>query len=80
MDFSIAFVILDDDTVRVDAAVGCDRRFEGIALIRDAFKFNPQTGKLHSALELPKPLGFGAVCQIVNEWCQQASQFESKDN
>lgn len=74
MAFSIAFVVLDTNTVRVDAAVGCGRRFEGIALIQDAFNFHPETGKLHGTLELPEPLGFGAVSQIVNEWSQKASQ------
>lgn len=79
MDFSIAFVVLDQNTVRVDAAVGCGKRFEGIALIRDAFCFHPQTGKLNSKLELSKPLGFGAVSQIVQQWSQKAPEIELKE-
>lgn len=80
MDFSLAFVQLDDNTIRVDAAVSCGHSFEGIALIHNAFSVDPQTGKRCSTLQLPKPLGFGAVLQIVQQWEQKAQQGKSKSD
>lgn len=55
-DFSFAYVLVDDK-VRVDAAVGCGRRFEGVAWILEAKSPNP-------SLRIEKGLGIQAVKAI----------------
>jgi hypothetical protein len=56
-DFSFAYVPIGDK-VRVDAAVGCGRRFEGVAWILEAKSPNP-------SLRIEKGLGIRAVKAIL---------------
>jgi len=48
-----------EDQIRVDAAVECGKRFEGIAWILDPNSQNP-------SLRLDQPLGTGAVQAILD--------------
>ncbi|MGR3280077.1 hypothetical protein ACSYAD_34050 [Acaryochloris marina NIES-2412] len=48
-----------NDQIRVDAAVECGKRFEGIAWIIDPNSTNP-------SLRLDQPLGTGAVQAIMD--------------
>lgn len=52
-EISYAYVWVDDQ-IRVDAAVECGKRFEGVAWILDPNSQNP-------SLRLDNPLGIGAV-------------------
>ncbi|HEY9826766.1 MAG TPA: hypothetical protein V6D19_15095 [Stenomitos sp.] len=56
-DFSLAYVPVDKH-MRVDAAVGCGKRFEGVAWILEYASQNP-------SLKIEKGLGLGAVKKIV---------------
>lgn len=58
-DIIYAYVWVDDQ-IRVDAAVECGKRFEGIAWILDPNSQNP-------CLHLDNPLGSGAV-QAILDW------------
>ena len=69
MEIEFAFVKIAEAKIRVDAAVGCGRRLEGVAFIHDPYLIKPD-GTLAAGLELAKPLGFGAVQEILNRWSQ----------
>jgi hypothetical protein len=56
-DFSFAYVPVGDK-IRVDAAVGCGRRLEGVAWILEANSSNP-------SLRIEKGLGIRAVKAIL---------------
>ena len=71
MEFEFAFIKLTDVKIRVDAAVVCGRRFEGVAFIHDPYLIKPD-GTLAAGLELALPLCFGAVQEILNRWSQLA--------
>ena len=71
MEFEFAFIKLTDVKIRVDAAVVCGRRFEGVAFIHDPYLIKPD-GTLVAGLELALPLCFGAVQEILNRWSQLA--------
>lgn len=57
-EISYAYVWVDDQ-IRVDAAVECGKRFEGVAWILDPNSQNP-------SLRLDNPLGIGAVQAILD--------------
>lgn len=71
MKVEFAFVKIAEAKIRVDAAVGCGMRLEGVAFIHDPYLISPD-GTLAAGLELAKPLGFGAVQEILNRWTQLA--------
>ena len=69
MEFELAFVKIPEAKIRVDAAIGCGKRIEGVAFIHNPYLIKPD-GTLAAGLELAKPLGFGAVQKILNRWSQ----------
>lgn len=71
MESEFAFVKISEIKIRVDAAVGCGRRFEGVAFIHDPYLIKPD-GTLAAGLELAKSLGFGVVQKILNRWTELA--------
>jgi hypothetical protein len=56
-EYSLAYVPIDDD-IRVDVAVGCGKRFEGVAWILQYASENP-------SLRIEKGLGIAAVKEVV---------------
>lgn len=69
MEVEFAFVKITEAKIRVDAAVGCGRRIEGVAFIHNPYLIKPD-GTLAALLELALPLGFEAVQKILNHWSQ----------
>ena len=64
-DSSIAFVPVEG-RIRVDAAVSCGQRLEGIAWISNCGEIGNR--KLNFSLQVPKALGYETVAAILAEW------------
>ncbi|KAI9130122.1 hypothetical protein [Acaryochloris sp. CCMEE 5410] len=65
MDFQLSYVWPDEQftTIRVDAAVACGKRFEGVAYILQPLSKNP-------SLQIPNGLGIRSTQQILDRISQ----------
>jgi hypothetical protein len=65
---SFAFVPIQPNEVRVDVALGCGNRFEGVAWITNA-------DKDAFSLKMPKGLGCNAIIAIIHDWAKQRRDY-----
>ena len=55
------------DKIRVDAAVQCGSRIEGLAWISEQYGAVP-------SIQVPKPLGLNAIASMMEEWMEKVNK------